>query len=165
MRNRNVMKNGDMFSNIFAQTFSTIINDTNLIDNIFNSFFNEDTFQNVNLGEDLIRVDIKNEKDKYLIEGIFPGIERKDIRIDYKDDYIYLNVNRKQVYSNGYNMSMMVMQYGDGFSREFFVPNGDVSRMNASFKNYELRLELPKLNGELFEDNCDIIDVVDFEEE
>ncbi len=165
MRNRNVMKNSDMFSNIFAQTFSSIINNASFVDNLFNSIFSEDIFQRSNLEEGSIRVNIKNEKDKYLIEGVFPGIERKDIRIDYKDDYIYLNVNRNQVYSNGYNMSIVVMQYGDGFSKEFFVPNGDISRMDASFKNHKLRLELPKLKIESFDDNCNIIDVVDFKEE
>lgn len=179
--NRNMMNGGNDLANIFTQTFNTLINNNNFIDDIVNSIFNSDLIENLSQGfnenyineDNIITVNIKDENDRYLIEGDFPGIDRRDIKIDYKDDYIYLNVKRKQVFSNGYNMSMMVMQFGDEFSREFFVPNSDATRLKASYKNYRLRLELPKYrqeivgnkNNNLIENEDNIIDVVDYEEE
>lgn len=179
--NRNMMNGGNDLANIFTQTFNTLINNNNFIDDIVNSIFNSDLIENLSQGfnenyineDNIITVNIKDENDRYLIEGDFPGIDRRDIKIDYKDDYIYLNVKRKQVFSNGYNMSMMVMQFGDEFSREFFVPNADATRLKASYKNYRLRLELPKYrqeivgnkNNNLIENEDNIIDVVDYEEE
>lgn len=179
--NRNMMNGENDLANIFTQTFNTLINNNNFIDSIVNSVFNSDLIENLTQGfnesysneDNIIKVNIKDENDRYLIEGDFPGIDRKDIKIDYKDDYIYLNVRRKQVFSNGYNMSMMVMQFGDEFSRKFFVPNSDATRLKASYKNYRLRLELPKYRGEivgnknnnLIDNEDNIIDVVDYEEE
>lgn len=179
--NRNIMNGGNDLTNIFTQTFNALINNNNFIDGIVDSLFNSGLLENLNEGfngdynneESIIKVNIRDENDKYLIEGEFPGIDRQDIKIDYKDSYIYLNVRRKQVFSNGYNMSMMVMQFGDEFSREFFVPNADATRLKASYKNYRLRLELPKYmeeivgnrNDNLIENEDNIIDVVDYEEE
>lgn len=179
--NRNIINGGNDLASIFTQTFNTLINNNNFIDGIVDSLFNSGLLENLNEGfnggynneDSIIKVNIKDEDDKYLIEGEFPGIDRQDIKIDYKDNYIYLNVRRKQVFSNGYNMSMMVMQFGDEFSREFFVPNADATRLKASYKNYRLRLELPKYmekivgnrNDNLIENEDNIIDVVDYEEE
>lgn len=179
--NRNIMNGGNDLTNIFTQTFNALINNNNFIDGIVDSLFNSGLLENLNEGfngdynneDSIIKVNIRDENDKYLIEGEFPGIDRQDIKIDYKDNYIYLNVRRKQVFSNGYNMSMMVMQFGDEFSREFFVPNADATRLKASYKNYRLRLELPKYmeeivgnrNDNLIENEDNIIDVVDYEEE
>lgn len=154
MTNRNVINNIEEFSSIFEQVFSNFFNEIN--SGSFDNFFNDDDF---------IKVDMRESRDSYLIEGVFPGIDKKDIKIDYKDDYVYLNVNRREVFSNGYNMSMMISQFGDGFSREFFVPDSDAARLKASFENYRLRLEIPKFNYELPSDECKIIDVVDFKEE
>ncbi|MBY0756000.1 Hsp20 family protein [Clostridium sardiniense] len=183
--NRNIMNGGNDLTNIFTQTFNAVINNTDLIDGIVNSLFNSNFLEEVNEtfsegfnggynnGDSIIKVNIRDENDKYLIEGEFPGIDRQDIKIDYKDNYIYLNVKRKQVFSNGCNMAMMVMQFGDEFSREFFVPNADATKLRASYKNYRLRLELPKYrkeivgnkNDNLTENEDNIIDVVDYEEE
>ncbi|MDO5038341.1 Hsp20 family protein [Clostridium sp.] len=152
--NRNIINNIGDFSNIFSQTFSKFFSSINI--GSIEEFFNEGDFINVNMKED---------ESKYIIEGVFPGIDKKDIKVDYKDDYIYININRRQVFSNGYNMSMVVSEFGDGFSREFFVPDSDISSLKVSFKNYRLKLEIPKLNYRLPVDQSEIIDVVDYKEE
>lgn len=152
--NRNIINNIGDFSNIFSQTFSKFFSNINI--GSIEEFFNEGDFINVNMKED---------ESKYIIEGVFPGIDKKDIKVDYKDDYIYININRRQVFSNGYNMSMVVSEFGDGFSREFFVPDSDISSLKVSFKNYRLKLEIPKLNYRLPVDQSEIIDVVDYKEE
>lgn len=178
---KNMMNDNNDFYNLFNQTFNTLINNNNFIDSIVNSVFNSDFIENVaqsfnenfnSENNNIIQVNMRDQDDKYLIEGYFPGIERKDIIIDYKNSYIYLNVKRKQVFSNGYNMFMTVMKFGDNFKREFFVPDADVTKLRASYKNYKLRLELPKhkkeitgnTNEKILKNEDNIIDV-DYKEE
>ena len=69
-------------------------------------------------------------------------------------------------------MFMAVMNFEDNFKREFFVPNADITRLRVSYKNYRLRLEIPKYkeqivgntNEGLLENENNIIDV-DYKEE
>ncbi len=154
MNNRKIVSNIEEFSNIFSQTFSQFFSGINI--NSIEEFFNE---------SDFIKVDMKEDEVKYTIEGVFPGIDKKDIKVDYKDDYIYININRRQTFSNGYNMSMIVSEFGDGFSREFFIPKSDISALKVSYKNYNLKMEIPKFNYKLPVNEGEIIDVLDYEEE
>lgn len=175
MRNRNSMMGGDIFSNIFAQTFNTLINDTSFIEGVFNGYMNDDLLNDFNnLGSDNnISINMREEIDRYVLEGVFPGMDRRDIKIDYKDDYIYVNAKRKQVFSNGYNVSMTIMQFGDNYKKEFYIPNSDPTGIYASFENFNLKLEIPKLSNFIEEDIEEykeeeenlIVDVIDFEEE
>ena len=176
----NMMNNNNDFLNLFNQTFNTFMSNNNFIDSIVNSVLNSNFIENLaqsfenysNENGNVIRVNMKEQNNRYLIEGYFPGIERKDLRIDYKNSYIYLNVKKKQVFSNGYNMFMAVMNFEDNFKREFFVPNADITRLRVSYKNYRLRLEIPKYkeqivgntNEGLLENENNIIDV-DYKEE
>lgn len=177
--NKNMNNNNDFF-NLFNQTFNTFMNNNNFIDSIVNSVLNSNFIENLaqsfesysNENGNVIKVNMKDQNNRYLIEGYFPGIERKDLIIDYKNSYIYLNVKKKQVFSNGYNMFMAVMNFEDNFKREFFVPNADITRLRVSYKNYRLRLEIPKYKEQivgktsesLLENENNIIDV-DYKEE
>ncbi|OPF52985.1 hypothetical protein BH721_08915 [Clostridium baratii] len=183
--NRNHINGGNDFANIFTQTFNAFMSNNSIIDNVVNNLFNSGFSYNFNQGfnqgipqgfnnmNSAMSVNMIDKEDKYLIEGNFPGIDKDNIRIDYKDGYIYLNVRNKRVYSNGYNMMMTVMQFGDEFSREFYVPEADATRLKVSYRNYKLKLELPKYrdviegtpSNDLLENDSVIIDVVDYKEE
>lgn len=183
--NRNHINGGNDFANIFTQTFNAFMSNNSIIDNVVNNLFNSGFSYNFNQGfnqgipqgfnnmNSAMSVNMIDKEDKYLIEGNFPGIDKDNIRIDYKDGYIYLNIKNNRVYSNGYNMTMTVMQFGNEFSREFYVPEADATRLKVSYRNYKLKLELPKYrdviegtsNNDLLENDSVIIDVVDYKEE
>lgn len=187
--NRNPINRGNDFTNIFTQTFNAFMNNSNIIDSVVNNLFSSGFSYNFNQGFNqginqgfnqgfnnmnfAMSANMIDKEDKYLIEGNFPGIDKDNIRIDYKDGYIYLNIKNNRVYSNGYNMTMTVMQFGNEFSREFYVPEADATRLRVSYRNYKLKLELPKYrdviegtyNNDLLENDSVIIDVVDYKEE
>lgn len=183
--NRNPINGGNDFANIFTQTFNAFMNNNSIIDNVvnnlfnsgfsynFNQEFNQGFNQGFNNMNSTMSVNMIDKEDKYLIEGNFPGIDKDNIKIDYKDGYIYLNVKNKRIYSNGYNMTMTVMQFGNEFSRQFYVPEADATRLRVSYRNHKLKLELPKYrdviegtsNNDLLENDSVIIDVVDYKEE
>lgn len=100
-----------------------------------------------------IKVFINSYSDKYVIEGIFPGIDKRDIIINYKDDYINIKVS-------GDNY---ITAYEDMFKEVFYVPGVDVSNMKISYENEILHFELPKLL--LQQEEVEIIDVYDYENE
>lgn len=121
---------------IFGEFFSFTI--------VGNAFDREDYLPIVNFDD--IKVFINNYDDKYVIEGMFPGINKRDIIIDYKDDYINIKVSGEN-YITAYDM----------FRKVFYVPGIDVSNMNISYKNDVLHFELPKLL--LQQEEVEIIDV------
>ncbi|MGL4572988.1 MAG: Hsp20 family protein [Clostridium sp.] len=157
MNNNNLSNNNGFFSSIF--NFTNLINDSGIIDNILNEMLSEDN-NNSN-----INVAMREEDDAYIIEGIFNGVKRKDLKIDYKDDYVYLNVNNAQTFSNGSYGNMVIMQYGGDYRREFYLPNSDGTRIEASYKNYQLNLKIPKIIDNFIEGESNIIDVEEFYEE
>lgn len=112
-----------------------------------------------------IEILMKNEEDRYLIQGFFPGIPRQDIKIDYKDDYLFMNIKRKQVFSNRGNMSMMMISKVNDYNKKFYIPENDISNLKVSFKDYKLNLEIPKIVYKFKEENPEIIDVLYYEED
>ncbi|OPX47055.1 Hsp20 family protein [Clostridium thermobutyricum] len=138
----------------FKNLYLDMLNEINSSD-----FFEEEVDQ----GD--IEISIKNEEDKYLIQGFFPGIQKKDIKIDYKDDYLFMKIKRKKVLSNRGNMSVMMISQFNDYKKKFYIPDNDISNLKVSFKNHKLNLEIPKIIYNFKEENPVIIDVLDYEEE
>lgn len=138
----------------FKNLYLDMLNEINSSD-----FFEEEVDQ----GD--IEISIKNEEDKYLIQGFFPGIQKKDIKIDYKDDYLFIKIKRKKVFSNRGNMSVMMISQFNDYKKKFYIPDNDISNLKVSFKNHKLNLEIPKIIYNFKEENPVIIDVLDYEEE
>ena len=138
----------------FKNLYLDMLNEINSSD-----FFEEEVDQ----GD--IEISIKNEEDKYLIQGFFPGIQKKDIKIDYKDDYLIMKIKRKKVFSNRGNMSVMMISQFNDYKKKFYIPDNDISNLKVSFKNHKLNLEIPKIIYNFKEENPVIIDVLDYEEE
>lgn len=124
--------------------------------NIYNEFINE--YESMD-----IQLEIKNEENRYLLEGIFPGIKKQDIKIDYKNDHLHVNVRRNQVFSNEGSMAMVIINDSRDFVKNFYIPNSDIENLQFSFEEYKLRLEIPKKYF-IKEDEGTVIDV-DYEEE
>ena len=81
----------------FKNLYLDMLNEINSSD-----FFEEEVDQ----GD--IEISIKNEEDKYLIQGFFPGIQKKDIKIDYKDDYLFMKIKRKKVIQIGKEVKQLL---------------------------------------------------------
>ena len=138
----------DVFSYVFSNVFDSVINNTQLIDNIVDSVLNSDLVNDmVNTLENMVNlnIDFKEYKRKYLIEADLPGISKKDIDIDYTNNYISVNIKRNQIFSNGKNMAIAVIQSGNNdISRDFYVENIDPYNIKAVFKDGHLRVYIPK---------------------
>lgn len=133
--------------------YSEILNNSmNMYDDFMENIENKD-----------IKLEIKNEENRYLLEGIFPGIKKQDIKINYKNDHLHVKVKRNQVFSNENSMCMIVINDSRDFTKNFYIPNSDIENLQFSFEEFKLRLEIPKKYF-IQEDEGTIIDV-DYEEE
>lgn len=113
-------------------------------DNIFDNFFNDNFFYPANFNAGGFRVDLKEDDKNYLIEADLPGIDKDNIQIDYENNYLTISAKREDVKEdNSDNYVRKERHYGE-FRRSFYIDNVDENKIDASFKNGVLALNLPK---------------------
>ena len=94
----------------------------------------------------VMKTDIKEKKDKYLIDIELPGYEKDNIKIDVEDGYLTVHAEidaNKEEKDEG--KFVRKERYMGSCSRSFYVGNEVQSEdIKASFKNGMLKLEIPK---------------------
>lgn len=91
-----------------------------------------------------MKVDIKEDHDKYLLEAELPGIDKKDINIEIRNDIMTISVERnEEIKEERENYIRRERRYGS-FRRSFSVEDIEQDKIDARFENGILYLELPK---------------------
>lgn len=89
--------------------------------------------------------DIYDQDDKIVIKAELPGVDKKDLHVDLKDNILSLEGERnseKEVKEENYYRKERV--YGK-FARSFVLPNGvEPEKIKAEFKDGVLNIEIPK---------------------
>lgn len=91
-------------------------------------------------------VNVYENKNDFEIEVAAPGLDKKDFRIDLKDNVLTISSEKKEEKEekDGNKMVMCEFNY-TSFSRSFRVPEGvDANKIKASHKNGILKITLPK---------------------
>ena len=114
--------------------------DFDLFDDVFgDSFFNEGASR-------LMKTDIKEKKDQYLVDIDLPGYEKEDIKIEVEDGYLTIHATTdSHKEENEEGKFVRRERYLGECSRSFYI--GDDIKdedIKASFKNGTLQLEIPK---------------------
>lgn len=94
----------------------------------------------------LMKTDIKEKKDKYLIDIDLPGYDKEGIKIEIQDGYltVHAKVNKEED-DNEKGKFVRKERYTGECSRSFYV--GDSVKeedIKAKFKNGTLTIEVPK---------------------
>ena len=112
---------------------------------LFDEMFNDPFFTR---GENkLMKTDIKEKGDKYLLEVDLPGYEKEDIKIEIDDGYltVHASMNKNVDESDKNSKYVHKERYVGECSRSFYVgDNVKEEDIKASFKNGTLKLTLPK---------------------
>lgn len=91
--------------------------------------------------------DVKETKDAYEVHVDVPGINKDNIKLNYHDGVLSINVHKDDITDhadkNG-NVMMSERNYGT-MSRSYQLPNVDDSNIKASYKDGVLNITLPKL--------------------
>ena len=114
-------------------------NDFDLFGDMFRDpFFTDDESK-------IMKTDIKEKKDKYIIDIDLPGYEKENIKMSVEDGYLTVNAtvnSNKEEKEEG--KFVRKERYMGSCSRSFYVGEAVESEdIKASFKNGTLKIELP----------------------
>ncbi|HRR76898.1 MAG TPA: Hsp20/alpha crystallin family protein [Ruminococcus sp.] len=96
------------------------------------------------------RTDIKDEGDKYVMESELPGFEKEDIKLDLNGSCLVISAEHKTENSEKDDKGNYIRRersYGS-YKRSFDIPDVDVEKINAEYKNGILTIDLPKKQPE-----------------
>ena len=110
-------------------------------DRMFNSFFNDSTFEK----RTSPRVDIRENEDGYVLEAELPGLSEKDIEVKIDDNLLTVSSKLEEENSDESDGYILRERRNASFSRSFVLPK-DVDRksIEARFANGLLILTLAK---------------------
>ena len=110
---------------------------------LFNDFFDDDLF--TRRDNSLMKTDIKETSDHYIIDMDLPGFDKENIHLSLNNGYLEIKANVSK--NNDSSEEKYVRQerfYGE-CSRSFYVGDDvDEDDINAQFKNGILKIEIPK---------------------
>ena len=127
---------------------------------LFDEMFNDPFFTR---GENkLMKTDIKEKGDKYLLEVDLPGYEKENIKVEIEDGYLTVHASMNKNIDESEKDSKYVHKerYVGECSRSFYV--GDEIKeedIKASFKNGTLKIEIPKKDEKKLADNKKYIEI------
>ncbi len=111
---------------------------------LFDDFFDEDEFL-PKREKNLMKTDIKEDKNRYLLDIDLPGFEKENINLSLKDGYLNVSAETKKEEKNNDEKMVRRERFYGKCSRSFYV--GDNIReedIHAEFKNGILKVEVPK---------------------
>ena len=112
---------------------------------LFDDFFRGDDFF-TRREQSLMKTDIKEKGDNYIIEMDLPGYEKENINLELKDGYLTVSAKVEKENNSDENERYVHKErfYGE-CSRNFFVGE-DVTEEDvlAEFKNGILKISIPK---------------------
>lgn len=111
---------------------------------LWEDFFNDSFFSNHE--NKIMKTDIREKDDKYIIDIDLPGFEKKDIKIDVTKGYLTINAKTSSSSEEGTKDTYIKKErYSGECQRSFFVgDNIKAEDVKASFKNGILSIDIPR---------------------
>ena len=113
-------------------------------------FFRDDFFDRKDrMNYNLMKTDIREDENSYLLEVDLPGYSKDDIKIDITDGYLTINAKVEKEDNDENKNYVRRERFTGEVSRSFYVgDNIKEEEVKANFKNGILTLEVPKLSLE-----------------
>lgn len=127
----------------------------NLFDNFFNDPFFTEAYQNK---QALMKTDIEDSGNDYVIEIELPGFKKEEVRAELKEGYltIYAETVSENEVKDQKNY-IRKERYSGSVKRSFYVGSGlKQEDVKASFENGILKLVVPKEAPKQIEENHNI---------
>ncbi len=105
-------------------------------------------------GEELVEtaapsVDIKEKEGKIIVDADIPGVEKGDISINIRGDMLEISAEKKEEKEEKEEGYIRRERTYRKFYRSIPLPaQVDTEKVNATFKNGVLQVEMPKIAGE-----------------
>lgn len=116
-------------------------NDFDLWDDFFN-----DPFFSSRKEMKLMKTDIREKDDKYILDIDLPGYSKEDIKISVDDGYLTVSAKKEESKEESEKGSYIKKErYSGECQRSFYIgDNIEAEDVKASFKNGILTLDIPK---------------------
>lgn len=176
--NSNIYKEEVIDSNIgdvITQMAGAILTGSSIISSTIDTLLNSDSIERIASALDNnINAKLVDEEGRYVIRAKLIGVQKKDIDIDYENDYIKIKAKKDMTFTNGSTMFIQIQTSGSDLESFFHVPNVDESSIKATYNRNTglLKITLDKkykpIEGSNFDEKIgrfdEIIEVIDVEE-
>lgn len=118
----------------------------NLFDNMFDEMF-RDPFSANKRVDKVMRTDIQEKDNQYILDMDLPGYEKEDIKAQLKDGYLTITAQKNEISEDKNEKGDYIRRerYSGKCSRSFYVGEGVREEdIKASFNNGILQLTFPK---------------------
>lgn len=126
---------------------------TDLSKNVFDLF--DDFFDNSRTATRNFKVDVKDLKDKYIVEAELPGIRKEDLNIKFENDYLTISVNKEETKEEDVKY-VYKERYSFAEERRMYLPDVDPTKLGAKLDNGILVITLNKSDNAI---NSYMIDI------
>ena len=115
---------------------------------LFDEMFNDSFFHKED--NKIMKTDIKEKEDSYIIDIDLPGFDKDNIKIDITDGYLTISAKAEEEKNDKEDEKYVRRErYFGECSRSFYVgDNIDADSVKATFKKGILTLEVPKVKEE-----------------
>lgn len=110
---------------------------------MFDKFFEN---KSPSLSADKFKVDLQNNEKEYVIDADLPGIDKEDIKLEIKDDYLTIGFEVKSEKTDEDKEKNYVHKERSyqSMQRRFYLPNADEEKIQAKLVNGVLNVTVPK---------------------
>lgn len=105
-------------------------------------------------GENVMRTDIKELKDKYEMEIEMPGFDKKDISVNLEDGYLTVSAKKAKSEKEDQDGLYLKKERIVSCSRSYYVGELNEEDIKAKYENGLLKLDFPKVQEKLPEKKC-----------
>ncbi|HHT39505.1 MAG: Hsp20/alpha crystallin family protein [Acholeplasmatales bacterium] len=107
-----------------------------LFDSFFDDFFTENTIS--------LRTDLIEQERDYLFKVDLPGVNKEDIKINLKNNYLTITVEKKEEKEVEESRYLRKERYFGSATRSYYVGNVNTDDLKASYENGVLEVVVPK---------------------
>ena len=112
-------------------------NPINEVQNLFTSVFNGNG----------LRTNIEELENEYLVTVEVPGVSKKDINIDYEDNYLTISVEKKEEISDKKYLRKEITEAS--YQRSFYLENVNEDKIKAKLEDGILTIKIEKIKQEV----------------
>ena len=106
------------------------------------AFWNEEN-------QGMIKTDIRDTGDAYIVEAELPGYKKEEINIDVNDDILTITAEKHTEETEEKKGYIRCERYSGSVSRSFNISEVDAAQISAKHENGVLTLTLPKKKEEI----------------
>ncbi|CAM1365972.1 Heat-shock protein [Tenacibaculum litoreum] len=118
--------------------------------NVFNDFFRDWSTSNFSdTNTTLPAVNIKENENEFTVDVAAPGMNKEDFQVNLENDILTISSEKKENKEDT-NDNYTRKEYSYmSFKRSFTLPKGivDSEKIKATYKNGELKINIPKLEA------------------